>query len=137
MLPALSWLILPLNFKIESPMGYEFRPWRLLVICIGSPSMVFAIGLYFLPESPRCLMSLNKFEEALDALKKMYSYNTGNDPETFPVSSITWDEDGTKNSYKKTGILESIKNQTIPLFTFPYLTKTFMVCLLQFGTFAR
>ncbi|GJQ73922.1 hypothetical protein Trydic_g18856 [Trypoxylus dichotomus] len=136
MLPALSWMILPLDFKIDLHLGYEFKSWRLLVICIGSPSLLFAIGLYFLPESPKCLLSLKECDKALEALKKMYACNTGKDPESFPISKIIWDEKGLEEKHEKTGILKSIVNQTISLFKFPYLTKTLMVCLLQFGTFA-
>ncbi|KAK9738348.1 Major Facilitator Superfamily [Popillia japonica] len=136
MLPALSWIILPLDFKLDLHLGYEFKSWRLLVIAIGSPSLLFSIGLYYLPESPKCLLSLGKFDEGLQALKKMYACNTGNDTESFPVSAIIWEEERKVDEYKKSGILKSIIQQTVPLFKFPYLTKTFMVCLLQFGTFA-
>lgn len=38
------------------------------------------------PESPKFLMTMGRNEEALKVFRKVYAMNTGNDPDTFPVS---------------------------------------------------
>jgi hypothetical protein len=38
-----------------------------------------------MPESPKFLMTTGNNEAALDVFRKVYRFNTGNSPETFPV----------------------------------------------------
>lgn len=42
------------------------------------PSLLSFIGLYFLPESPKFLISKERFEEAKAVFKRIYECNTGN-----------------------------------------------------------
>lgn len=43
--------------------------------------------LYF-PESPRYLIQMGQSKKALNILRKMYTWNTGNRNDTFPVSLL-------------------------------------------------
>nr|XP_022908028.1 synaptic vesicle glycoprotein 2B-like [Onthophagus taurus] len=133
-LPFLSWLIIPLDVDLKI-LGVEVKPWRLLVASFGAPSLIWAIGLYCFPESPKYLMAQGNSDEAFEAIKTIYSVNTGKSKENFPVSDLILDEIPMEKD-KKNGIFKTIWSQTAPLFKKPYLTKTLMVCFLQFGTFA-
>lgn len=136
-IPGFAWMILPLELNIEIPfLEIVFRSWRLLVLTYGSPSIIAAICIYLLPESPKYLLTQGYKEEALNILKKMYSINTGNDEDTFPVSDIELHEISAGIDKKKEGIFKSMWKQTVPLFKSPFLLKTILVCILQFGTFA-
>ncbi|XP_017783599.1 PREDICTED: synaptic vesicle glycoprotein 2B-like [Nicrophorus vespilloides] len=133
LIPGLAWLILPLDFNFPiSFLENGFRPWRLLVICYGLPSLLFAFFLSHLPESPKYLVAQGRCEEALNILKHMYSKNYNRNPDEFPVFEIESEED---LSLKNGGVLKTMWFQTAPLFKKPYLLKTLMVSFLQFGAF--
>lgn len=136
-IPGFAWLILPLNIQFEIPfLTIVFRSWRLLVLIYGSPSLIAAICIYLLPESPKYLLTQGSHDEALSILKKMYRINTGNTEDAFPVTTITLNEIESGIDKKKEGLFKSIWKQTSPLFKTPFALKTLMVCLLQFGAFA-
>nr|XP_023023359.1 synaptic vesicle glycoprotein 2A-like [Leptinotarsa decemlineata] len=135
-LPGMAWLILPLEWSYEIPLiNIMFRPWRLLVVIYALPSILFAILLCSLPESPKYLISKGQHDEALAILRKMYSVNTGKSQDEFPVSMITWEEDSDLHFEKERGILRSMWEQTVPLFKKGYLLKTLMVSYLHFAIF--
>lgn len=85
MFSVLAWAILPLNFSIDFGV-YMFRPWRLLTITYASFFITIAILMCFFPESPKYLVSQDKFDEALKVLRIIYAANKGKAPEDFPVS---------------------------------------------------
>lgn len=49
--------------------------WRYLHLLVVAPPCVGVFALYFLPESPRWLVSQNRFEEAVSTLYKAYKIN--------------------------------------------------------------
>lgn len=56
-----------------------------LVIC-ALPSMVGSIGVFvFLPESPKFLMSQGRTDEALQVMRTIFRWNTGQPRSEFPV----------------------------------------------------
>lgn len=136
-LPGLGWIILPETWKIPiTILGIYFRPWRFLIIVYSLPSVLAALFIYLLPESPKYLLTEGKNDDALNILKKVYSFNTGKHPDDFPVKEVFWEEDGAENISKKHGLLKTMWKQTVPLFKRHFIAKTVMVCLLQFGAFA-
>lgn len=52
--------------------------------------MVFlaAFLVYSMDESPKFLMAVGRHKEALHVFRKIYSQNTGNPPESYPVSIL-------------------------------------------------
>lgn len=135
-LPALAWLILPseLNFYIPI-LNLSFRPWRLLVIFYGLPSVLFGLGVLHFPESPKFLMTQGRHDEALEILEKMFAFNTGRPLTEYPVTSIVWDSIDNGSAENK-GFLFCMWDQTLALIKGQYALKTFIVCFLQLGTFA-
>lgn len=84
-----AYPILPLEFAYPIPfLGITYRPWRLLALVMAVPCAVTAALLQVFFESPKFLASRGKYEEALNVLKNIYKWNTGDDAESFPVSFL-------------------------------------------------
>lgn len=67
----------------------EIHTWQVfLAICSIPPPLIAGISVAFLPESPKFLMSRGKNEKAMQIFKQLYSINTGNDPNSYPVSIL-------------------------------------------------
>nr|CAH7745084.1 unnamed protein product [Callosobruchus chinensis] len=136
-LPGMAWVILPYqwNYNIDF-LDINFRPWRLLMIIYATPSLISAILVYILPESPKYLLCQGENEEVLRILQKMYRTNTGKDKTQFPVGALTSDEavEGLKHE-KNESMLRSMWKQTVPLFSKGYILKTAMVSYLHFAIF--
>lgn len=133
-LPALAWLVLDFEWSYPiSALNVSFRPWRLLVILYSVPCLIFASLLYLLPESPKYLLSQGRNGEALKIIKNIYEIN--NPRKEFPVKELLWEEQNVVDKNGKKHFFGSLWQQTIPLFHKPFLTKTFMLCFLQYGLF--
>lgn len=135
-IPSMAWLVLPENWSFEIPfIDIMFRPWRLLVIFYGLPSLVFGLLLYCLPESPKYLLTQHKYDEVLEILTMMYCSNTGKSRDEYLVSEILWDEYNDPDEKRQIGIFALMWRQTVPLFKQSFLAKTLMASFLQFGIF--
>lgn len=69
--------VIPMNWSFDLYF-IQFVPWRLFIIIITSVNLTNTIIFSFLPESPKFLLAMNKHDEALGVLMKMYEINTGN-----------------------------------------------------------
>lgn len=81
-LPLLAWLIIPMQWELYL-LDFKITPWRLYLFCSSLLNCVNFICLYFLPESPKFLLSIDKKTETLAVLRRMYEINTGNPPEVW------------------------------------------------------
>lgn len=134
--PGMAWIILSQEWSYQIPiLQTVFRPWRVLMLLYALPNIVFAICVYFLPESPKYLLTQGKNEEVLGILRKIYSINTGRRPNEYPVSEILWEESEDITQTKKGSVLISMWEQTKPLFQKTYRLKTILVCYLQYANF--
>lgn len=75
-LPLLAWLIIPMNWEWYL-LGMKISPWRLYLFCSSLLNCFNFFCLYFLPESPKFLLSIDKKVETLSVLRRMYEINTG------------------------------------------------------------
>lgn len=134
-LPSLAWLILSYHWAYPiGTLNILFRPWRLLVILYSLPSLIFAILLYLLPESPKYLLSQGRSAEALEIVKNIHKINKPG--KEFAVKELFWDDlNVVAKSDGKSNLFKSMWKQTTPLFHKPFLWKTFMLCFLQYGLF--
>ncbi|XP_066138213.1 synaptic vesicle glycoprotein 2B-like isoform X2 [Euwallacea fornicatus] len=138
-LPFLAIYILPLNFNEELGQGFVIHSWNLyLFICAFIP-LISAIAFLFLPESPKFLMTTGNNEKALRVFQKIYSMNTGNPPDIYPIKVLINEielnhgkESGkiTANRTKGKTFLEGWK-QVKPLFHSPHLKNIVLVCIIQ------
>lgn len=58
------------------------------MIVSALPSIISGVAQMCFPESPKFLMTTGRNEEALQVFRKIYALNTGNPPETFPVTLL-------------------------------------------------
>lgn len=79
-MPFISFAVINREWRLPiSFLDITYKPWRLFVIVCGIPGFVCGIAMYFLPESPKFLLSINKEDEAKEVLQKMYRMNGGKD----------------------------------------------------------
>lgn len=60
--------------------------WRIFLMAESLIIFLAASLVYFMDESPKFLMAVGRYKEAMQVLQKIYSHNTGNPPESYPVS---------------------------------------------------
>lgn len=141
LVPIFAALIINLDINFHIPViNIEYKSWRLFMVICGLPG--FICGLIFLcfPESPKYLLSTDKQEETLNALRMIYSINTGKERTTFPVLEILKDPDTTMapkvtkfhKSQTFCSILNSMWKQTAPVFSKEYIRATVIASLLIF-----
>ncbi|XP_041968046.1 synaptic vesicle glycoprotein 2C-like [Aricia agestis] len=117
-LPALP--IFELRFNIDVPfLGLEYRPWRLLMQVLSLPGLMGVIGLIFLKESPKFLLSEGNESRAIYVLQTMYSTNTKMEKQSYPVKTIFLDISDMKTT--SGSLLKRMWDQTAPLFKPPLL----------------
>lgn len=75
-LALLAWLIVPMPWTIWL-FNLKFSPWRLYLICSTTLNVFNFIAVSLLPESPKFLLSMERKEEAMNVLRKVYEINTG------------------------------------------------------------
>ncbi|PSN65783.1 general substrate transporter [Corynespora cassiicola Philippines] len=63
------------SFRIDSTWS-----WRIPSLLQGAPSVIQLLGIFFVPESPRWLISRGRDEEALQMLSKYHAEGNENDP---------------------------------------------------------
>ncbi|CAG9765148.1 unnamed protein product [Ceutorhynchus assimilis] len=134
LVPLLSSAILPLKIN-ASLYILELHAWNILTL-IGSLSALLSfIGIYFLPETPKFLMTSGKNDEALRVLRKMYRINTGNMEKSYPIDSLIQEiPDESELAANKKSCCEFLKSgwqQMRPLFGKQYRLQLMLVCLVQ------
>uniref|UniRef100_A0A6P7G9H6 Synaptic vesicle glycoprotein 2B-like n=1 Tax=Diabrotica virgifera virgifera TaxID=50390 RepID=A0A6P7G9H6_DIAVI len=66
----------------------KFHAWNVFMLICASMTIISGILYMFLPESPKYLMSMGRNRAALVVMRKVYSKNTGNPQEDFPVKKL-------------------------------------------------
>ncbi|GLH07199.1 Uncharacterized protein GBIM_12715 [Gryllus bimaculatus] len=67
----------------------EFRSWRLFLLVCALPGLTSALLIrWLLPRSPKFSLLIGDQGEALDTLRDIYSANTGNSPDSYPVKAV-------------------------------------------------
>jgi sugar porter (SP) family MFS transporter len=67
-----NYLIANAAGSAQSPFWFHIVAWRWMFWMELIPSIIFLIGLIFIPESPRYYVVINKRDEALDVLTRLY-----------------------------------------------------------------
>lgn len=67
---------------------FTFSEWKLFVLVCGIPSLLCALVMMRMPESPRFLLLQGNHHKAKEVLVRMYVTNTKDHPDQFPVSFI-------------------------------------------------
>ncbi|XP_050349463.1 synaptic vesicle 2-related protein-like isoform X2 [Nymphalis io] len=125
--------IIPLTFSYELPtLGIYWNSWRTLLLVYSAPSILSALWLFFMYESPKFLFAKGRETEALKILKNIHRLNNLGSKSEYNVQSF--EADTTTSSISK-----SAKEQILPLFKSPLLKNTIILTLLfifqQIGSF--
>lgn len=131
LLPVMSYFILPINFTNFIP---GLPSWRVLLFLLMAPSVFSLMGLYYLPESPKYLLSQGQEAKAFEVLRLIYSWNKNTTRYTYPVDSVEIDEaDKGFSGGKGVGpVLILMCAQTLELFGKKRFLQTFNMCIIDF-----
>ncbi|XP_073952784.1 synaptic vesicle glycoprotein 2C-like [Choristoneura fumiferana] len=89
LLPGIAWLIIQdPRFRWADTEAFKYTEWRVFVAACGIPSLLVVLMLLPFPESPRFLLHVNKPEQALQVLQKIFVVNTRLNAKDFPVESM-------------------------------------------------
>lgn len=86
--PAVAWLVLSMDWSFEITESFVFRPWRLLTIFNILPGFIAVLIMITLPDSPKILMSMHKYDEAYEAVNWIAKNNTGRCLQDFKVFKL-------------------------------------------------
>lgn len=127
-MPIFAALIMNLEWSFYVPIiNINYTPWRLYMLLCAIPGLICGLIFLRLPESPKFLLSIGKREEAIKVLKSIYEGEIEESP------LLTKEEKPHKD---KTSLLQSMWDQTVPLFQKSYILITFLICALNFFCFA-
>ncbi|KAJ8930446.1 hypothetical protein NQ314_016773 [Rhamnusium bicolor] len=137
---GLAWLIIP-----HQELGYRnqyfvYNSWRIFLLICAVPSFIVAVLLFFLPESPKFLLSQGRSEEAIAIFKHIYHINTGNDAEDYPVKHLIYEEEELTveekakiaNRGKYANMIVDIIDNSKQLFVSPILRYTIISITINF-----
>lgn len=137
---GLAWLIIPQKWSIVLGDGYfVYNSWRIFLSLCSVPTLIGVFCLSFFPESPKFLMSQGRKEEAMKVLRKIYSINTGQPEDTYPIAELIDEGVATTTQDPITGELK-IKKKTFrdgllqmkPIFFKPHVCLLLLMVTLQF-----
>lgn len=140
LVPIFAAAIINLDMDYHIPLiNIQYKSWRLFMVVCGLPGFVCGLIFIYFPESPKYLLSTDKQEETLNALRMIYTINTGKDASTFPVLEILKDPDTTMapkilfhKSQSFSSIVIAMWKQTVPVFHKEYLRATVISSMLIF-----
>lgn len=127
----MAYFILPIDFtNIISGLP----SWRVLLLLLMVPSMFGLIGLIYLPESPKYLLSQGQDEKAMDVLRLIYSWNRQTISDTYPVYLVEINEadKGFSDVRGAGAVLVLMWDQTLQLFEKKRVLQTFNMCIIDF-----
>lgn len=91
MVSGIAWLIIPQKWTINVWTGVvKISSWRVFLAICSLPEFLACLAIFAFPESPRFLLLKGRREEALEVFRKIYSVNTGKDPDSYPVSNVRY-----------------------------------------------
>lgn len=74
--PVIAWIFINQNWEFHVPyINIIFKPWRSYFLACGVPGFLCGLAMFFLPESPKYLLTAGKPEEAIEVLKRMHKIN--------------------------------------------------------------
>ncbi|XP_023020628.1 putative transporter SVOPL [Leptinotarsa decemlineata] len=130
-LPLLAWGILPQKLDF-SPFGLiDYHSWNVFLFICAIPTITSGLIYFFVPESPKFLMTLGRNEEALNIFRKVYRINTGNAEDTFPINCLvkeTYYEVADITQKQRPNILKEGISQMKPFMSSPHINRILLIC---------
>lgn len=125
----------------------DIHPWRIFVFICCLPSLFGATALFFLPETPKFLISKRRFENAKLVFQNVFEINTKQPRSNFPVLSLygelTTNNNEDSMEFKKETFFRRVRNSVDyglshmgSLLVNPYLKYLAITCFADFGLMA-
>ncbi|XP_045483324.1 synaptic vesicle glycoprotein 2B-like isoform X2 [Harmonia axyridis] len=136
-LPFIAGLILPSDVQYNLFHYLRIHSWNIFLLVAACPSLIAGCIFLLLPESPKFLMTIGRNDEAMKVMRSVYSINTGQPPDTYPIKSLIAEkqqEQADSNGEYKRDSKQALKegwSQIKPLFIPPLLSNMLLVCGLQ------
>lgn len=123
-LSVMAYLILPVDF---TPLSQYLKSWRVLLLVYIFPSILGFLGLLFLPESPKFLITMEKHSESQEVLRKVFQINTKKPGSFYPCYNVFLDDTECLRADAK-----GMWKQTVQLFKKERLFQTINMSLINF-----
>lgn len=88
---GLAWLIIPAKIGVSSA-NFVYNSWRIFLLVCSIPSFIVAFLLFYLPESPKYLLSRGKYDKAMSVFQGIFATNTGKPREEYAVKQLVIDD---------------------------------------------
>lgn len=136
---GLAWIIIPTGIGFYAE-GFTYNSWRIFLLICAAPSFIVAVLFFFLPESPKFLLTKRRVDEAMEIFKSIYAINTGNDRNEYPVKHLILedislkelDEPKTPVKGKYANMIIDIVDNSKQLFVNPILRFTLISITINF-----
>ncbi|XP_045767301.1 putative transporter svop-1 [Maniola jurtina] len=127
LMAVLAIPIIPLTFSYYLPsLGIYWNSWRTLMLVYCTPSLVCALWLYFMSESPKFLFAKGREAEAMETLRKIHKLNNLGSNTQLQISGGILLESIERDESK----LGKKSKQVAPLFKTPLLKSTIIMAIL-------
>lgn len=80
-------MIIPYDIGFVSP-NFSYNSWRIFLTVCALPSLIVAIVIIWLPESPMFLLLKGRHDETIAILQEIYAQNNRKSPKRYPVTLI-------------------------------------------------
>ncbi|XP_063709531.1 uncharacterized protein LOC134838024 [Culicoides brevitarsis] len=131
-LPALAWAIISLGQNLVI-FGVEIATWRVYLTLVSLLNGLVLLGLAFLPESPKFLLTKGRARETIEVLKKVYKWN-GKEKD-FNIRELQLEDEESNEKRAKQNPCLIVWTQTIALFRREHVVNTIKTCFLMAGIF--
>ncbi|XP_026320700.1 synaptic vesicle glycoprotein 2B-like [Hyposmocoma kahamanoa] len=139
-LAALSWLILTQDWETSYFSGFiVLHTWNYYLLIMSLFSLTTCILYSLFPESPKFLVTQNRFNEARETLKNVYKMNTGKPIETFSHANIWQDKIYTANVAPEFTPKSTFTSQLVnglhnikPMFRKPLSSYLILICVMNY-----
>ena len=115
---------------------FTYNSWRIFLLMNSIPSFIVGALLFYLPESPKFLLSQGKYEEALCIFRGIFVTNTGKPKELYPVKKLLIDENPKSEKSAMNGkyknMFISVMDNTKQLFQRPVMKFTIISIIINF-----
>lgn len=136
---GMAWLIIPTHIGFVTQY-FVYNSWRVFLMFCSVPSFIVAFLLFYLPESPKFLLSRGDHGKALAIFQRIFVTNTGKPPELYPVKELIMDFklqqelENSKNSVrgKYSKMLHGMLDNSKQLFVSPILKFTIISITINF-----
>ncbi|KAH8276474.1 hypothetical protein KR044_010875 [Drosophila immigrans] len=133
---GLAWLIIPTKIGFISEY-FTYNSWRIFLLVCSFPSFLVGFLLFYLPESPKFLLTRGKKDKALAIFRGIFVTNTKKKPEEYMVYDLEVDEKlntesavGFKGKYHR--MISGMVDHSRDLFKSPILRFTLVSITINF-----